>query len=111
MGYGECPNANEECKYFHREPIPKANKENGCYSDKDHIVPQRLARTALSTAYIYSPDNIQQLCRSKHDDKCRDGDEPIPSRQEMLESLRTQIKQGRLILSRNTMKRILDGTI
>lgn len=111
MAYSECTIASEECKYFNREPIPGANKENGCYSDKDHKVPQRLATTALSRAYIYSPDNLQQLCRQEHDEKCLEGDEPLPSREAMLESLRAQLKGGRLRLSRATMNRILDGTL
>lgn len=109
MAYGECPSANETCKYFERRPVPGGNVENGCYSDKDHKVPQRLATTALARAYIYSPENIQQLCRSEHDDKTKDGDEPLPERSELAARVLAQAKVGRIALSRSLKRRIAKG--
>lgn len=109
MAYGECLVANEACKYFRRVPVAGGNVENGCFSDKDHKVPQRLATTALARAYIYSPDNLQQICRSEHDDKCKDGDDPLPERNIMVERVLTQAKLGRLAISRNLKRRIAKG--
>ena len=109
--YGECLFANENCKYYTHPPVPRGNIENGCRSDQDHIVPQRLAQTTLANLYIYSPDNLQQLCRDEHDDKTRMGDEPLPTRQGMLESVIGQIANGKLMVSRETLKQLKEGTI
>ena len=74
-------------------------------------MPQRLAKDALSRLYIYSPDNIQQICRSQHDEKTRAGDEPLPSREEMIDSLKLQIKAGKLVVSRAVKIRLMKGKI
>lgn len=105
--YGECPVANEACKYFERVPVPGGNVENGCFSDLDHKVPKRLATTALARAYIFSPENTQQLCRREHDDKCAEGDDPLPSPEEMRESLRRQA--GRIAITRSVKKQLARG--
>lgn len=107
MGYGECPLANEGCKYFERPSVPRGNQENGCFSDRDHKVPQRLATTALATAYIYGPENLQQICRNEHDEKCKDGDDPLPSREAMIESVLRQSKMGKIVVSRSLRKQIV----
>ena len=101
--YKECPFANEECKYFDKAPRVMG-AENGCYSDLDHIVPKRLANTALASLYINSPDNKQQLCRDIHDEKTKEGDEPLPSREEMRDSLRNQIGRGAVRISKSQKK-------
>lgn len=109
MSYGECPFANESCKYFERSPVPGGNKENGCFSDLDHKVPKRLATTALARAFIYSPENLQQLCRSEHDEKCKEGDDPLPDRETMKERVLAQMKIGRISVSRSLVKEIRRG--
>lgn len=87
--------------------MPRGNQENGCYSDKDHKVPQRLATTALATAYIYSPENLEQICRSEHDEKCKEGDDPLPDRETMIESVLRQSKMGKIAISRSLRKQIV----
>lgn len=111
MTYGECPFANETCKYYDRSPVRGGNRENGCYSDKDHKVPQRLATTALAKAFIYSPENMQQICRDEHDAKTMAGDEPLPDRETMVESVLRQTRLGRLIISRELKNKIIGGTL
>lgn len=79
-----CQNAHAGCPYYQRRPRgPLRGKQyNGCFSDTDHTVPQRLARragaTALERAYIYSEVNLVQMCRNEHDAKTEQGDQPLP---------------------------------
>lgn len=51
----------------------RGTQEHGCYSDRDHVIPQRLARrfgrSSLERAIIYDTDNIVQTCRAEHDEK------------------------------------------
>jgi hypothetical protein len=111
MPVGECPFANEQCKWYDRPPRARG-AEVGCYADRDHIVPQRLAKTALARLYIYSPDNIQDgMCRDAHDEKTAAGDEPLPDRETMLESLQRQVRLGIYVVSRQSKRRIMKGTI
>lgn len=110
MTIGECPTPREACPYFSR-PSRTPNAEVGCFSDTDHIVPQRLATNALSKLYIYSPENTQQICRSEHEAKTREGDEPLPEREEMMDSVRRQIKAGRLVVSKTIKRRVFKGGI
>lgn len=75
MAYEACPFANEACKYWGLPPRPalKHTQSEGCYSDRDHIIPQRIGRLALVTQrerdYINSESNIRQTCRFEHDNK------------------------------------------
>ncbi len=94
---GECPNPRAECPYAARE---------GCFSDTDHIVPQRLGTNALAATYIGLPVNKQQLCRWEHDQKTRNGDEPLPEREEMIEAIETAVALGQIALSRRKRKAI-----
>ena len=97
--YTECPRAHEGCRWFDKEPrVPGA--ENGCFADTDHIVPQRLAAKGLARAFIQSRENKQQLCREEHEAKTADGDEPLPPRELMVESLRRQVGLGQVAMSR-----------
>lgn len=105
-----CEQANADCPYYAR-PSRIKGVEHGCFSDQDHIVPQRLASTALATLFIQSPENKQQLCRSEHDKKTHEGDEPLPDRQTMLSSVMAQIASGELVVSRNIKRRVLKGKI
>lgn len=111
MPYGECPFATEACKYFTRDSVPGGNTENGCYSDRDHIVPQRLATTALARAYIHSPENYQQLCRNEHDVKTLGGDEPLPEKEVMAQSVLRQAKIGKIAVARALRRKIAKGKL
>lgn len=105
-----CPLANESCKWYPRPPRAQG-AENGCFRDLDHIVPQRLAKTTLASLYIYSPENKQRICRSEHDEKTAQGDEPLPDRETILESLQRQIKAGAYVVARSHKRKIMKGTI
>ena len=99
----ECPNAHKGCPWFDRPPsVPGAT--NGCFSDTDHIVPRRLATTALTRLFINSPENKQQLCREEHEAKSLAGDAPLPSREYMIESILQQKNLGILAVSRRIRK-------
>jgi hypothetical protein len=105
-----CPISNETCPWFNR-PVRAQGAENGCFTDLDHRVPQRLATTTLASLYIYSPENKQQICRDEHDAKTREGDEPLPERQYMLSRVLAQVASGDLIVSRPTRRKLAKGKI
>jgi hypothetical protein len=94
---GECPAPQEGCKYA---------ELRGCFSDTDHIVPQRLGTTALNAAYIDLPVNKQQLCRREHDAKTAAGDEPLPAVGEMREAVVLAHAAGQLAMGRRRMKAV-----
>lgn len=94
---GECPNPKPECRY---------NQLGGCFSDTDHIVPRRLATTALNGVYIELPDNKQQICRDEHDQKTFEGDEPLPDVQTMRDAIFAAQSLGVVSLSRRKMKAV-----
>lgn len=58
MAIEGCPNPQPDCKY-----APE------CFSDNDHIIPQRLGTTALRRTYLELPQFQQQLCRRLHDER------------------------------------------
>jgi hypothetical protein len=93
---GECPSPKPDCKYA----------ERGCFSDTDHIVPRRLATTALSATYIELQANKQQLCRREHEEKTAQGDEPLPEIAEMREAIVLAHAMGEIALSRRKMKAV-----
>lgn len=105
-----CPLSNETCPWFSRPPQVKG-AENGCFSDTDHIVPQRLATTALASLYIHSRENKQQICRSEHDEKTAQGDEPLPDRSIMLNRIMAQVASGDLVISRSIKRRLMKGKL
>lgn len=117
MSFEVCPKANESCPYWAKETPEslKGKQENGCRSDRDHRSPQRLAKglgkQSLEHLYIYSPENTQQLCRNEHDKKTREGDEPLPDRDYMLERVQAQITSGALKVSRKLKIKIMKGKI
>lgn len=92
----ECPNPRPDCKYY----------DKGCFSDTDHIVPRRLGKCALSKAYINLPENKQQMCRSEHDEKSKQGDEPLPTRTEMRQAVLAAHILGTIQLSNGNRKRM-----
>lgn len=94
---GECPNPDPTCKWAER---------GGCFSDTDHIVPRRLATTALSAAYIDLQENKQQLCRREHEDKTAAGDEPLPDTETMRQAIVKAQALGELALGRRKMKAV-----
>ena len=73
------------------ERHPDCTLAPNCYSDTDHIVPQRIARqagaTALTKVFIHHPVNKQQICRYEHLLKTREGDAPLPTETEMLRQI------------------------
>lgn len=94
---GECPAPQEGCKYA---------ELRGCFSDTDHIVPRRLATTALSGTYIELQANKQQLCRREHDEKTAAGDEPLPEVAEMREAIVLAHAMGEISMGRRKMKAV-----
>lgn len=108
MAIGSCPNPSFECPWF-RRPTPrplKGSQEHGCFSDLDHIVPQRLGTTALAKTYINLPENKQQLCRWDHDEKGYEGDEPLPPEDYMAERVAVAALEGAIRLNAKKKKRI-----
>lgn len=100
-----CPKSHEGCPLYGLEPPEKLSRtqEHGCYSDLDHIVPRRLAKTAIAAVYINRPDNKQQLCRNEHNDKSAKGDEPLPEREFMVETIIADYMTRRIHLSRRML--------
>lgn len=94
---GECPTPQAECKYA---------ELRGCFSDTDHIVPRRLATTALSATYIELQANKQQMCRREHDEKTAQGDEPLPEIEAMREAIVRAQALGEVALGRRKMKAV-----
>lgn len=94
---GECPDPVPWCKYAER---------GGCFSDTDHIVPRRLATTALTLIFIELQSNKQQLCRREHEEKTAQGDEPLPDRETMRQEVVRAQAMGEIALGRNKMKQI-----
>lgn len=76
MSVEKCPLANKECKYWNRRtPSPlRTEQKHGCFTDIDHIYPQRFALDALSNALVHSEFNKAQTCRVEHEDKTAKGD-------------------------------------
>lgn len=92
MSRGECPTPREACPYYDRTPPPELRgQEFGCFSDLDHLVPQRLAKglgkTSLIRQYIYHPVNLSQTCRWEHEMKNKQGDRLLPSEEVMLQEI------------------------
>lgn len=116
MAYKPCPFANEGCKYWDRKtPGPlRGEQKHGCYSDLDHIVPQRLGTTALNQAYIQLSVNKQQLCRRLHDEKTAAGDEPLPPIEDMIDAVNAAADAGEVHPNaqlRRIMKRLGQGAV
>lgn len=113
MAIRPCPNPSMDCPFFEQMPPSclKSTQEHGCFSDLDHIVPQRYARavgaTALEKTYILDyPGNHQQLCRWEHEEKTFQGDEPLPDRAIMRQRLAQAVLEGIMVLSGNKRKQI-----
>lgn len=94
---GECPNPRADCPYAARK---------GCFSDTDHIVPKRLAKTTLAAVYVELPANKQQICRWEHEEKTANGDEPLPSRESMRTAIEIAQELGQIALSKRKRKAI-----
>ncbi len=88
MAYGECPEANTDCKYFVAMPKPNGNIENGCFSDAHHIYQKELYKAGTAKRFSRLAENVIQLCRSEHDEIHATGDIPdMPSIEHMKERL------------------------
>lgn len=91
-----CPNETPECRYY--------KTPSGCFSDIDHIVPQRHKSLHWIIAkYIYTPDNQVQTCRVEHDAKTANRDvtesiELIPPFDVMARAILADHERGETVL-------------
>lgn len=102
MAYGECPIKQPDCRYY-----PE------CFSDNDHLIPQRLGKTALQKAYLNLPQFQIQLCRRLHDERNarhNAGDTsdipPFPSDNVMRAVILDAVESGEIFLSRSKEKKL-----
>lgn len=102
MSYGECPNPRPDCKY-----APE------CFSDNDHLIPQRLGDTALRRFYLNLPQFQEQVCRREHDERNArhnagdTSDIPkFPSENVMRAIILDAIENGEISLSKRQEKRL-----
>lgn len=80
-----CPNPQEQCPYFDREPPRQLREqEYGCFSDRHHIFWRSLMETLLEKTYSDLPENSIQPCRWEHDEIHAGPPPELPSLQEML---------------------------
>lgn len=96
MSRGACPTPESG-----RTGCPVANRPNGCYSDIDHVVPQRYkALGLLVRKYIYTPDNQERRCRWEHEQKTQtETEDLIPSERFMLDAVFRAVQSGDINLS------------
>ena len=93
MAIEKCPMANAGCKWYGR-PTPKqleGEQDHGCFSDTDHILPKKLASSAMERRFLELPENKQQICRRIHDEKTHNEwiDPPeLPDRAFIVEALK-----------------------
>ena len=102
MAIESCPNPRPDCKY-----APE------CFSDNDHIIPQRLGTTALKKAYLELPQFQQQICRREHDERNARHDRgdtsdipPFPTPNQMRAAILDAVENGEISLSRSKEKRL-----
>lgn len=103
MSRGECPTPIEE-----RGACPVLAKEGACYSDRDHIVPQRYRFMGLLVRkYIYTPENKQQICRWEHEEKTlTESPDLIPDEEFMLNAVHRAWRQGDIHLTAKQYERL-----
>ena len=102
MSIEQCPNPKPDCKY-----APE------CFSDNDHLIPQRLGETALKRAYLNLPQFQEQVCRQEHDERNarhNAGDlsdiPPFPSDNQMRAAILDAVESGDMSISRTQEKRL-----
>jgi hypothetical protein len=102
MSIEKCPNPQPDCKYF-----------PNCFSDKDHLIPQRLGTTALKRAYLNLPQFQEQICRREHDERNarhNRGDTsdipPFPTENHMRAEIMDAVELGVVSLSKALEKKI-----
>ena len=102
MSRESCPSPQEDCKY-----APE------CFSDRDHLIPQRLGTTALKRIYLSLPHLSQQICRREHDernarhDRGDTSDIPrFPSNEAMRNAILSSVEAGDIVLSKRQEKRL-----
>lgn len=105
MSRGECPRPLEE-----RDGCPVLRRGAECYSDKDHIVPQRYkVMSWLISKYIYTPDNIKQECRWNHEQKTlTESHDLIPEAEVMIGAVTRAYEAGHLALNVRDLQRLAD---
>lgn len=101
MSYGECPEPQDDCKFA-----------PDCFSDIDHLIPQRLAETALEKQYINLPEFKERICRRLHEERNArhaSGDESdipeMPDTEIMARRVIHAHKLGEISLSRQHVKK------
>lgn len=96
MSRGACPKPLDG-----RTGCPVSKRPNGCYSDIDHVVPQRFKVLGLLVRkYIYTPDNQERMCRWEHEQKTLTETEAlIPSQEFMLDAVFRAVQSGDINLS------------
>lgn len=105
MSRGPCPNPNQE-------GCPWQERPGGCFSDTDHIVPQRYRSLGLLVKkYIQTPDNQQQICRYEHDQKnlnshVTESTDQIPAEEFMLDAVARAFRAGMVRLSSHEQQRL-----
>ena len=68
MAFERCPKANTDCKYYDKPPVVEG-ESSGCYSDRDHIYPKRIGKTAIEKAFSNLTENVEQRCRREHEER------------------------------------------
>ena len=58
MSIEACPDPQPDCKYA-----------PDCFSDNDHLIPQRLGETFLQKTYLNLPEFQVQICRRLHEER------------------------------------------
>lgn len=102
MGIEKCPNPQPDCKY-----APE------CFSDNDHLIPQRLGTTALRRTYLELPEFQQQVCRRLHDERNARHDRgdlsdipEFPTDNQMRARILDAVEDGEVSLSRSKEKKL-----
>lgn len=102
MAIEDCPNPQPDCKYW-----PE------CFSDEDHLIPRRLGRTALRSAYLDLPEFKIQICRRLHDERNARHDAgdtsdipPFPSDNQMRARILDAVEEGIVYLSKRRERRL-----
>lgn len=105
MSRGECPKPLKE-----RVGCPWIDRKGGCFSDADHVVPQRFKDLGLLVSkYIYTPENIEQKCRWEHEEKTNlESFELIPDEEFMLDAVQRAFDAGRLTLRQREYDRLFN---
>ena len=97
------------CPRMDKAGCPVAERSIGCYSDRDHIVPQRYKTLGwLVSKYIYTPENIEQKCRWEHEQKTTtESIELVPTAEYMVGAVRSAYDSGYLTLNKRDQEKLV----